>query len=554
MKLRLLLPALLCVACVPQAPVVEPGPEPSAEVPVSEDPSVEPSAEPSQEPKEPSSECNLYGMTFISKGDRIEAVVDEETLSVTFSYGYDQRAGLKNGLAEPRMSEGAKMTPDPTKKQDWLRSPQVVRVTAEDGKTFKKYTVRSEVLPAPRPGKPTIMWVDAGNSYSMLRTPEAVDEIVGKIYDAGFSGIAMEVKPPVSGDVLYSKSNILGYATSLKGGKMVNTSFDLLQAFIDACHKRDMTLTASYCIFTFAEPTSARSQEYYEANLKDAFCHQLLTSGIEDIREHPFDYWFLSPSHPAVHKYVMDVVTEIVTGYDIDGFALDYCRYPNIRSDFSPSARADFENYLGKPVENWPSDVMKVSDDSNAGLYDGNTKYFKQWMAWRAGVIQGYVKDIRDVIKAIRPSVALELWAACWFQYRNETGQNWGSSASNWASTHYSWASPEYDKAGFAEYMDIFHLGNYVKTIYGKSESTWSMEYFTSLAKTLVGDACTMYNSFGLYNGVNCDEATYYSYLHYDGLMVFELGAFVGQGQWDAFKSGYVRAMRELGEYSSGNN
>ena len=527
--------------------------EPSAEP--SEEPSAEPSVEPSEEPREPNTECDLLGMTIIAGDDRIVATVNEETKKIRFEYGYDQKSSVGKATAEVQMSPGAVMTPDPSKPQNFGRNGMQVRVTAEDGRTYKKYTIFSSLLPAPRPKKPLVMWVDVANSYGLINTPENVDNIVQKIYDGGFSGIVVEMKAPVCGDVLYYKSDMLGYATKLEGGKTVNTSFDLLQAFIDACHKRDMTLTVSYCIFTFAEPTSSKSLAYYNAYLKDAFCQQLLKTGIEDIREHPFSYWFLSPSHPNVHKYVMDVVKEIVTNYDIDGFALDYCRYPDIRSDFSPYARAAFEEYIGKSVGNWPSDIMKVTDDSNAGRYSiGDNTLFKKWMAWRATVIQGYVRDIRQVIKSIKPSVKLELWAACWFQYRNETGQNWASGESNWASTHYSWASPEYDKAGYAEYMDIFHLGNYVTTIYGKSESSWSMEYFTGLAKTLVGDACTMYNSFGLYNGVSCDEATYYSYMNYDGVMIFELGTFSAQNHWDNVKSGYCRAMRQLGEYDFANN
>ena len=144
--------------------------------------------------------------------------------------------------------------------------------------------------------------------------------------------------------------------------------------------------------------------------------------------------------------------------------------------------------------------------------------------------------------------MALEAWAACWYQYRNETGQNWGSYQADWASKHYSWASAEYDKAGYAEYLDIFHLGNYVKTIYGKGESSWSMEYFTSLAKSVIAGACTLYNSFGLYTGISADEATYYSYLNYDGIMIFELGSMEGGKQYDNVMSGYARAMYELGE------
>ncbi len=553
-KRLFLFPLLVGVLmCTPKPALVEPSAEPSVEP--SEEPSAEPSQEPSEEPSQephiPSTECQLLSMKFLTGDCPIEAVIDEKARTITFEYGYDQLHYLRSCAAEVSLSEGAKMTPDPTKKQDFSRSAMQVRVTAEDGKHYQKYTFHSKPLPAPRPNKPLVMWIDAAHSYSYLKTEEAVDNIVQKMYDGGFSGVVVEVKAPKSGDALYQKSDILGYARTLEGGVSVNQNFDLLQVMIDACHKRGMTLSVSYCIFTFAEPTSAKTRQYYEENLQDAFCQELLTTGIQDIRQDENDYWFLNPSHPKVHTYVMDVVRELVTNYDIDGFALDYCRYPNIRSDFSDESRAAFETYIGHAVENWPADFMTVSDDSNKGTYNvKNPVLFKQWMAWRATVIQGYVREIRDLIRSIKPSVKLEAWAACWFQFRHETGQNWGSYESNWPSTHYSWANADYDKAGYAEYLDIFHLGNYVKTIYGKSESSWSMEYFTGLAKNLIGDACTLYNSFGLYTGISSEEATYYSYLHYDGIMIFELSTFAGQQHWDKVRSGYCRAMYELGEYT----
>lgn len=542
--------AVALLACTPTQTLPEPSDEPSSTP--SEEPSAVPSDDPSETPREPNSECVLYGLTFRTDDVVVETEVDEQTHTVRFEYGYDQLNALKACKVEAKMSEGAKLTPDPTQSQDYTRKNMQVRVTAEDGRHYQKYALQGTLLPAPRPKKPLIMWIDVAHSYGLLSTPEKVDETVQMIYDGGFTGIAVEVKTPVSGDVLYFKSDILGYAQTLERSRVVNQDFDLLQAMIDACHKRDMTLTVSYCIFSFAEPTSEKSKAYYEAHLKDAFCQQLLTTGIEDIREQPQDYWFLNPVHPAVRTYVKDVVAEIVNNYDIDGFALDYCRYPNIRSDFSDLSRAAFEQYIGHPVENWPDDVMKATRDTddagkrNYGYYaEGDHELFQQWMAWRAGVIQQYVKEIRDVVKAIKPQVSLELWAAAWFQYRNETGQNWGSYDSNWASKHYSWASPAYDKAGFAEYLDVFHLGNYVDNVYGNN---WTMEYFTRLAKNLVGDACTLYNSFGLYTGIACAEATYYSYRHYDGVMIFELGTVAGAKQWDNIRSGYARAMRELGE------
>ncbi|MBR1872227.1 MAG: family 10 glycosylhydrolase [Bacteroidales bacterium] len=534
----------------------EPGPsidpsgesaDPVSEDPVSEDPASE---DPSVEPHVPGTECLLKSLVIHTASGDLEAEIDQENKLIVVNYFFDQNLSMSAAKASYELSDGAKIRPDPMESQNYTRSTLQFRVTSEDGRNTAKYTVKASVYPAPEPRKPMVMWIDVVNAYKYLNTQKNVEDIVQKMSENGFNKVVVEIKTPKSGDVLYRRSDNLGYAQTIDN-VTISQDFDLLQAMIDACHARDMKLSVSYCIFTFHEPTSSKSREYYEKYLKDAYCQQLLTTGIEDIRVHPNDYLFLNPAHPNVHDYVTAQVREIVTNYDIDGFALDYCRYPNIRSDFSDYSRAAFEEYIGAKVENWPSDVMTVYSDDNFGTYNkGKLDLFQKWMAWRASLIQSYVKDIREVVKSIKPEVDLELWAAAWYQFRNEVGQNWASSTSKWASTHYSWAGADYDVTGFADYLDIFHLGNYVKTVYGNSESSWSMEYFTNLAKNLIGDACSLYDSFGIYTGISIEEAVYYSYMNYDGVMIFELGAMASNNRWDRVKCGYTRAMYELGEYS----
>lgn len=38
--------------------------------------------------------------------------------------------------------------------------------------------------------------------------------------------------------------------------------------------------------------------------------------------------YFLNPGHPATKEYLMKLVREVVSGYDVDGVHFDYLRYP----------------------------------------------------------------------------------------------------------------------------------------------------------------------------------------------------------------------------------
>lgn len=44
--------------------------------------------------------------------------------------------------------------------------------------------------------------------------------------------------------------------------------------------------------------------------------------------------------------------------YDVDAYALDYCRYPGDDSDFSADSHKAFEHYLGKKVRNFPDNIL----------------------------------------------------------------------------------------------------------------------------------------------------------------------------------------------------
>lgn len=77
--------------------------------------------------------------------------------------------------------------------------------------------------------------------------------------------------------------------------------------------------------------------KYKDSDFEGRYCQEILSSaGVTDIRNNPNDgiFPFLNPADAFVRQFVMDVVEEIVTKYDVDSFTLDYCRYQNYHSDF----------------------------------------------------------------------------------------------------------------------------------------------------------------------------------------------------------------------------
>ena len=513
---------LALVSCSPEA--VEPTPEPDPQ-------------------KQEYCGTAILSMSVAAGEWELECEVDTLAGTIVLPCYDEDLPNLKSTTATVSISEGATIVPDPSQSKDYRRGANFI-VTAKDGRE-QVYSLSVKALETPeRPAKPVVMWIDAANSIGFLNTREKVAEVVKTAWDNGFSGIVMDVKSPVSGDVLYAKSDFLGYCTTLDGN-IVPQDFDLLQELADRCHEQGMTITASVSVMTFPRPLTPKGQAYYDEYLAEAVTYEALPDGIVDAREDSEAYYkMLNPAHPASRAYVLRMVTELASNYDLDGIALDYCRFLDVRSDFSDFSRAEFEKWSGAPVDNWPDDILHYSGSARDTYYYGPR--IKEWIKWRSSVIQGIVKDCRDAIKEVKPSINLEYWAESWWWDCYMKGQNWASQNSRMPSG-YEWAAADYMTTGFAEYLDIFHLGLYVKTVYGYG-SQWTMEYLANYGKQRNQGACTMYGSFGAYtSGLDYTDATIFNYRTFDGMMIFELGSV--RNRWGIYKSAIRKAMRLEGEY-----
>ena len=122
---------------------------------------------------------------------------------------------------------------------------------------------------------------------------------------------------------------------------------------------------------------------------------------------------WLCPSQPDNARLEKDTVREILQNYEVDGIHLDYIRYQNSQVCFCRKCRAAFEQAIGRPVDGWPADVSR-------GRLKGD------YQQWRCEQITRLVRDIKALIKSIRPRVLLS--AAVYGKYPScvpSVGQDW---------------------------------------------------------------------------------------------------------------------------------
>ncbi len=389
--------------------------------------------------------------------------------------------------------------------------------------------------------KPKYLWFCAEANFDRFATQDSITYYLEKARETGFNHVVVDVKP-IYGKVLY-KSDIIPELTMVDTLE-VNRDWDYLQYFIDEAHRLGMDVTASTCVFPAGSPWWHRGLVYQDSTFDGKTCVEYHPDGtMSDIRDNSKKVAaFLNPVREDSRELALSVIKEIVGKYDIQGFALDYCRYPDAESDFSPETRQAFENYLGETIENFPADIFTYAED---GTHIPG-KYYKQWWAFRAGVISDFIRSAHDSIKAINPDVDLEYWAASWIHALQGSGQNWGSPKSDFCLKQ-PWGSEEYQATGFAPYLDNFIVGTYLERVYGPEDNE-SVEYGIARADSILAGDCHLIGSIYALNHDanpdnpnNIDAAVTCCLENSEGVMVFDIIQVINMDLWDSIKGAFDR-------------
>ena len=91
---------------------------------------------------------------------------------------------------------------------------------------------------------------------------------------------------------------------------------------------------------------------------------------------------FLDPGIPEVQEYNLNVILDIISNYDIDGFHFDYIRYPESHFGFNELALQAFE------------EEVKYQDAES-------------WQNWKKDQVSRFVKKVNNAAKQIKPELQI---------------------------------------------------------------------------------------------------------------------------------------------------
>ena len=344
-------------------------------------------------------------------------------------------------------------------------------------------------LPPPR----VALWIEPSANLPTLASRERIAAMLDRAKAAGVTDVIPEAKN-AWGSVIY-ESTFAPHIRSSRAGRTTPPMYqapvdwfpkdiDPLRVIVDMAHARGIRVHAAVNVFGEGL-NAARAGPLFDRPQWQA--QHLAPDGRLIPATEVGTIAFANPVNPEVQLYELAVIREVVGGYDIDGVVLDRARFPDATADFSDLSRHQFETWLGRPVEGWPHDILVPN-----GTQVRPGPLFPQWTAWRATIIQQFVRAAESVVRGTKPSVAFSAYVGGWYPtYWNE-GVNWAAAQS---TPSLPWITEEWKQASVAGMYDFLMIGLYFTPIryfeaLSQGSSAWmSVEGGALMAVELTGGA-----------------------------------------------------------------
>jgi uncharacterized lipoprotein YddW (UPF0748 family) len=179
--------------------------------------------------------------------------------------------------------------------------------------------------------------------------------------EANFNMVFLQVR--LRGDVIY-KSKIEPMSRVLTGRTGGNPGYDPLAFAIEECHKRGLECHAWFVTYPVGKADYVR-----------ILGNKSIVKQRPDLCKFYNGEWYMDPGLPGTSDYILSLVKEVVTNYDIDGVHFDYIRYPENGDGFPD--RAVYAKYgAGKSLRAWREDNI---NRLVARIYD-SVKRVKPWV------------------------------------------------------------------------------------------------------------------------------------------------------------------------------
>jgi uncharacterized lipoprotein YddW (UPF0748 family) len=237
------------------------------------------------------------------------------------------------------------------------------------------------------------VWLDRGTIVA-ARSEQGLAAVFDRLAAAGINTIFFETLN--AGYTIYP-SQVAPQQNPLTVG------WDPLQSAVKLAHERGMELHAWIWVFATGNKrhnTLIGQQSSYPGPVLSAHPDWANIDN-KGRRQHINDgKFYLDPANKEARSYLLGIVNEIASRYQVDGLQLDYIRYPfqddnaGFTYGYGVAARQQFQQLTG-------TDPVKISPS------DGNL--WRQWVEFKTNQINSFVSEVSQLLRRNYPRTILSV-------------------------------------------------------------------------------------------------------------------------------------------------
>ncbi|RKY51597.1 MAG: hypothetical protein DRP86_00770 [Candidatus Neomarinimicrobiota bacterium] len=232
-----------------------------------------------------------------------------------------------------------------------------------------------------------------------LADQKRIDQFLKNAKTLGFTDLFVQVRS--RGDAMYHSKYV---ETSPMVG---NRDFDPLKYVCSEGHKKGLKIHAWFNTYVLY---SNRSEDPPDLHLLSIFPEWIewdenAVSDLDKLKSsgnhHLFEGVYLSPLHPQVNRYLLVLMKELISEYNIDGLHLDYIRYQGPGFGYNPDGMDAFYKKYGVNPRLFMKDAPLWNDSESYKLFK------KLYDQYRRDAINKLLKDLSDFNRQLNIPVVL---------------------------------------------------------------------------------------------------------------------------------------------------
>lgn len=236
-----------------------------------------------------------------------------------------------------------------------------------------------------------------------IGTPEKIDKLITTAQDYHFNKIFLQVR--YRGDAMYIPNRVDSTFNNNESRTYVlkNSDFDPLAYAIKKAKNTNIEIHAWIPIFVITPHDLSKITSNHTYNSHPEWITANEKGESMSYNEH--EGAFLDPGIPQVQTYLLNILSDVASNYNLAGIQLDYIRYPD-------------------SIYGYNSISKSIFDSSNDTIFD----------IWKQKQINSFVNKAYIQLKNINPNIKI---SAAVFADQNKAINQFSQNWKNWLSSSY---------------------------------------------------------------------------------------------------------------------